>query len=883
MPAPNNERSIFLKPHLWLIKLIGVIVPCRLRADWREEWESELRNREAQLAEWDKLDWSHKLDLLRRSLGAFRDALLLQPRRMEDEMFQDLRYGVRMLLKKPGFTLIAVLTLALGIGANTAIFSFVNNLLLRPLPFSEPEQLVRVYEKRIRQGRIRNPVSGPDFLDWRQQQSVFQQMAAFDNGSANLTGMGEPEQLTGLRITADLLTLLRVSPARGRAFAPEEFKPDSTDAVIVSHGLWQRRFGGKNDIIGQSLTLNGRSRTVVGVMPQEFQFFDKDVEFWSPLFINPQSNRADHAFNVIARLKAGLTLVQAQAEMETIAARLEQQYPDLNTGHNVNVFPLHDETVGNLSHGLWVLMGAVGFLMLIACTNVANLLLARTVVRSREMAIRAALGAHSWRVIRQLLTESLLLATSGGALGLLLGYLGINLLIALSPDNTPRLHEVRLDFTVLGFTLLLSLVTGIIFGLLPAFQSAKPDLTEALKESNRGSVAAFQRHRARSLLVIAEVAIALVVLTGAGLMVRSFVQLRAVNPGFNQENVLTVQLSLVGSKHRGPQMQTAFVERALERLGTLPGAQSAGAVVALPFGRFPGGGRGFEIENRPQQPDEIRNARFNSCSPNYFRTLDTPLLKGRDFTARDAQGEPEVAIINESMARRYWQAEDPLGHRIRLTGNNPWRTIVGVVGDVHSKELKVEPGPEMFFPFQQSPFPVFSLMVRAVDDPKSLIGAVRSEIRGIDPDLPVSEIATMEELVTVSIAPQRLNTFLIGLFSALALTLAAIGIYGVMSYAVTQRTQEIGIRLALGAKPDDVLKLVVKQGMALVLIGIAVGLTASFGLTRLLKTLLFTVSPTDPLTFTVIPLSLTLVALFACYLPARRAAKVDPLIALRAE
>jgi putative ABC transport system permease protein len=864
-----------------LIRFIGVIVPRRFRARFSQEWEAELEYREELLARWDRLDWRNKLELLWRSLGAFWDALWLQRQRWEDEMIQDLRFGFRMLLKNPGFTLVAILTLALGIGANTAIFSFVNCVLLRPLPFDQPEQLVRVYEKRIRQGRMRNPASGPDFLDWRQQQSVFQQMAAFDNWSSNLTGMGEPEQLNGLAVTADLFTLLRVNPARGRAFAPEDFKPDSAGVITLSDGLWRRRFGAREDIIGQTLTLDGRSHTVVGVLPRGFQFFNKEIEFWVPLNINPQGNRAAHSLNVIARLKSGVTVGRAQAEMETIASRLEQQYPDMNTGHNVNVFPLRDETVGQVSRGLWVLMSAVGFLMLIACANVANLLLARTAVRKREMAIRAALGGGPWRVIRQLLTESLLLAASGGALGLLLGYLGIDLLIALSPDNTPRLDEVRLDFTALGFTLLLSLLTGIIFGALPAFQAARPDLTETLKESNRASAAGFRHNRARSLLVIAEVAITLVVLTGAGLMVRSFARLLAVNPGFDPENVLTVQLSLLGSKYREPQMQAAFVERALERLATLPGVQSAGAVVAPPFGRFPGGSRGFEIENRPQQPNEIRNARFNACSPNYFGALNTRLLKGRDFTARDAQGRPGVAIINERMARRYWPDEDPLGQRIRITGADSWRTVVGVVEAAHSARLEVEPGPEMFYPLAQSPFPFLSLMARAADDPKNLIAAVRSEIHVIDPDLPVSGIAPLDELVAVSIAPQRLNTFLIGLFSALALTLAAVGIYGVMSYAVTQRTQEIGIRMALGARPRDALKLVVKQGMALTLLGVVIGLAASFGLTRLLETLLFGVSATDPVTFAVIPLLLAFIALLACYLPARHATKVDPLTALR--
>ncbi|MEW6735010.1 MAG: ABC transporter permease [Acidobacteriota bacterium] len=795
--------------------------------------------------------------------------------------WQDLRYGIRMLLNKPGFTSIIVITLALGIGANTAIFSFVNSVLLRPLPFDQPEQLVRVYEKRIRQGRMRNPASGPDFLDWQQQQTVFQQIAAFTTLSANLTGADEPEQLTGLAVTSDLFKLLRVEPLQGRTFLPEEFKPDPTDAVILSYSLWQRRFAAKDDIIGQALILNGRRHTIVGVMPRGFQFFDKRVEFWSPLLINAQGNRAGHFLDVIARLKPGVTVEQAQTELQTIASRLEQQYQE-NTGHSVNVFPLHNEIIGQVSQGLWVLMSAVGFLMLIACANVANLLLAQITIRKREMAIRAALGANRWRVIRQLLTESLLLAGFGGALGLLLGFWGIDLLIALSPDNTPRLDEVSVDFRVMGFTLLLSLLTGIIFGLLPAIQAAKSDLTKALKESSHTSANSFQRNRARNLLVIAEVAIALVVLAGAGLMIRSFVQLRAVNPGFNPENVLTIQFSLLGSRYREEPIQAAFIEQSLERLGALPGVQSIGAVVALPFGKITGT-RGFQIENNTPQSGEIRNASFNLCSHNYFRTLNIPLLNGRDFTAQDVQGQPEVVIINEHMARHYWPDEDPLGKRIRITGEGPWRTIVGVVGNVHSTKLELEPGPEMFYPLLQSPFPQLSLTLRTSNDPKSLIDIIRSEIREIDADLPVSNIVLLNELIAESIAPQRLNTFLIGVFSVLALLLAAIGIYGVVAYGVTQRTHEIGIRMALGAQTSTVLKLVVKQGMTLALIGVVLGLGTAFALTRLIKTLLFGVSATDPLTFIIIALLLLLVALLACWIPARRATKVNPMIALRFE
>jgi putative ABC transport system permease protein len=800
-----------------------------------------------------------------------------------ESLIRDIRYGARALVRRSGLVFVAVMTLALGIGANTAIFSVVNSVLLSPLPYKDPDRLVRVYEKRPQLGRTRNVASAPDFIDWRAENQVFDRIAAWTGWGVNLTGEGgDPERISGAVITADLFPLLGVEPLHGRTFLPEEDGPgDRGFVVILSHGLWQRRFGGDPNIVGKTVTLNTRILTVVGVMPPGFQFPTADAEIWAPLGLDPADpgNRGMHFLDVVARLKPGVTIEQAQAEMDAIAGRLEQQYP-VNIGHGVNLFPLFDETVGNVRPGLIVLLVAVGFVLLIACANVANLLLSRAASRRKEMAIRAALGASRMRLIRLSLTESLLLALAGGAAGLLVAIWGVDGLIAISPADTPRLDEIRIDSRVLIFTLAVTLLTGLVFGLIPALQTSRAEMADSLKEGGRalGSV----RNRARSFLVVSEVALSLLLLVGAGLMINSFIRLSSLNPGFNPEKVLTMMLNLPGSKYREPHQQVAFMQQVTSGLSEIPGVESAGIVNSLPFGGgF--GSRYFQIEGRPPQPPgQGLNANFNLSGPGYFRTLGIPVLRGRDFSDQDTQGRPEVAIINAEMARQFWPDEDPLGQRIRI-GDSPWRTIIGVVGDTRQSKLDVEPRQEMFYPLLQSPSLFMTLTVRTSGEPKEFVSAVRDRIRSMDANLPLYSIRTMNERLAESVAPQRLTLLLMALFAIVAIMLAAIGIYGVISYNVAQRTHEIGIRMAIGAKTSDVLRLFVRQGMALAALGMALGLGAALSLTRLMASLLYGVSARDPMTFTVVTLLLALVAFAACYIPARRATRVDPIVALRHE
>ncbi|HSE97257.1 MAG TPA: ABC transporter permease, partial [Blastocatellia bacterium] len=629
-----------------------------------------------------------------------------------ETFIRDIRYGARALVRRSGLALMAVITLALGIGANTAIFSVVNSVLLNPLPFKDPDRLVRVYEKRLQLGRLRNVASAPDFIDWRAQNEVFESMGAWVDWGANLTNEGaEPERIDGAVITADLFPLLGVQPLLGRTFLPEEDGPgDRGFVLITSHGLWQRRFGGDPDIIGKTVTLNTRSFNIIGVMPRGFQFPNPDAEIWAPLGLNPAApgNRGSHYLDVLARLKPGVTLEQAQAEMDAIAARLEQQH-QVNTGHGVNLFPLFDETVGQIRPALIVLLAAVGFVLLIACVNVANLLLSRAAARRKEMAIRSALGASRMRLIRLLLTESLLLALAGGATGLLVAVWGVDGLIAISPPDTPRLDEIRIDGRVLAFTLSVTFLTGIVFGLIPALQASRTDMTDSLKEGGRAL--GLIRNRTRSFLVISEVALSLLLLVGAGLMINSFIRLSSLNPGFNPDNVLTMMFNLPSSKYREPHQQAAFMQQVTSGVTEIPGVESAGVVIILPFG---GGGasRYFQIEGRPPQPPgQGLNANFNLSGPGYFRTMGIAVLRGRDFSDSDTLGRPEVAIINAEMARQFWPDEDPLGQRIRI-GNDPWRTVIGIIGDTRQSKLDVEPRQEMYYPVLQSPSLFMTLAVR---------------------------------------------------------------------------------------------------------------------------------------------------------------------------
>ncbi len=800
-----------------------------------------------------------------------------------EAIIQDIRYGFRMLLKNRSFTIIAMFALALGIGANTAIFSVVNAVLLRPLPYQDPAQIMTVLQKES------GPVAPANFLDWRKQQSVFESIAAAQYWSPSLTGLDRPEQLTALQLTADMFHLLGVSPALGRTFSDGEDQPGNERVVVLSNRLWQRRFGGDSNIINQQITLDGQSYTIIGVMPKDFQFapfWATRAEMWAPLNLAPRINdRNGQSLRIFARLNQGVTREQAQAEMDAINQRLEQQYPESNKGLQFFVDPLHEKVVGKTRPALLILLGAVCFVLLIACANVANLMMARATARQKEIAVKTALGASRSRIVRQLLTESVMLATAGGAAGLLLAQWGISGLLALSPANLPRAQTISLDGYVLCFTLAISILTGLLFGLVPALQASKLDLNESLKEGGRSSTEGRRRNRVRRLLVISEIALALVLLVGGGLMIRSFLRLQSVDSGFNPRNVLTMIVSLAGSEHSTGPKRAAFFNQLLERVEGLPGVQSASAINHLPLAGDIWG-IGFTIEGRPAPlPGEGLAAVYRIVRPKYFQTMGATLVAGRDFTERDNDTAPGVVIINEAMARRHWPGEDPIGKRITVTLNDTApREIVAVVKDVKQGDWTAKPLPEIYLPYLQATSPRYlTLVVRTSSDPMRLAAAVQSEVWTIDKNLPVSEIMSMEDAISASIAQQRFNMLLLGIFAAVALVLAIVGIYGVMSYSVTQRTHEIGIRMALGARSSDVLRMIVGQGMVLVAVGIGVGLVGAFLLTRLMESLLFGVSVTDPLTFIAISIVLAGVALGACFIPARRATKVDPMIALRYE
>ncbi|HYP29748.1 MAG TPA: ABC transporter permease [Blastocatellia bacterium] len=805
------------------------------------------------------------------------------------ELAQDLRYGARMLVKSRGFTFIAVITLALGIGATTAIFSVVNTVLLKPLPFKESDRLVIVWEEGTAQGFPRNSVSAANYIDWRDQNQVFEGMSILGRMNFNLTGVGEPERIDGRRVSANLFDLLGVKLRLGRAFLPEEDQPGSNRVVILSHGLWQRRFGSDANIIGQPLTLNGQSFTVVGVMPPQFQFPSPQDELWVPIAFTSQeaANRGNNSYEVIARMKPGVMPEQAQAEMNTIAARLKQQYPDVVKSNGSVVIPLHEQLMGDIKPALLVLLGAVGFVLLIACANVANLLLARAAVRQKEIAVRIALGAGRLRLIRQFLIESVLLAALGGAGGLLLALWGVSLLKAFIPENLPQVQAITVDASVLIFTLLISLLTGLIFGLAPALQSSKVNLNETLKEGGRDSASGSHGNRIRGLLVIAEVAVSLVLLIGAGLFINSFVRLLNVDAGFRADNLLTINVVLPEMKYPDQARRTAFYSDLLSRIEALPGVQSAAVTNYIPL-TLQGDTFGISIEGRPDPgPAERPDVVTRVISPKYFSTMGIELLQGREFGEEDRVDSPRVAVISETMARRLWPGEDPVGKRIKPGPPDspvPWRTIIGVVKDVRQFELNANPKLQMYYCYVQPAFFVPSyLVVRTDVEPASLAAAVRGAVWEIDKDQPVSNIRTMKEVLSESIARQRFSMLLLGIFAAVALVLAAVGIYGVMSYSAAQRTREIGIRMALGAQSRDVLRLAIGQGMKMALVGVAVGLTGAFALTRLIESLLFGVSTTDPATFALVTFLLIAAALLACYIPARRATRVDPLVALRYE
>jgi putative ABC transport system permease protein len=800
---------------------------------------------------------------------------------------QDLRYSFRLLLKNPGFTIVAVLTLALGIGANTAIFSVVNSLLLRPLPYPDAQQLVWIWGTNPKNDIPQEAASAPDFADWKSRNQSFAEMAAFSRTALILNTEGEPERLLGGAVTDGFFSVLRAQPKMGRVFLPEEDRPGANRVVILSERLWQRRFGADPHIIEKSITLTGNPYTVVGVMGADFlnpRPGDlQPAELWVPLRLNyATAGRRSDFLGVIARLKPGLTLVQAQTEMTTIASNLEEQYPTTNDGWSAKVLTLHERFVGDVSRTLLVLMGAVCFLLLIACANVANLLLVRASSRRKEIAIRAAMGASRMRLTRQLLTESLVLSLFGGALGLLSAVWGLNILVSFIPGNLPRLSEIALDNRAMIFTLSISLLTGIVFGLIPALQASTPSLNDCLKEGGKEAASLGGSNRIRNVFAIVEVALALVLLAGAGLMMKSFLKLQDVNPGFDPNRVVTMQVQLPSSRYKEEVQLANYGTQLLEKIATMPGVEAAALVSDVPLS---GGGDilAFSIEGISRSPsDPIQDADAHVVSPDYFKTLGIQLKGGALFSSQDLINSPGVVVISETMAKRYWGDEDPIGKRISTDGEK-WMKIIGIVADVRHKTLNKEPYPQMYAPIAQNPRRTLTILARSSTDPASIIPALRHQVRELDANVPVFNVRTMEQILADFIAPPRFNAMLIVLFAVLALLLAAVGIYGVISYGVTQRRHEIGIRMALGARPAEILKMVVGQGLKLVLIGIGLGLVAVFLLTRLLSKLLFEVSATDPITFVLVSLILTGVALLACLVPARRAAKTDPMVALRYE
>jgi putative ABC transport system permease protein len=852
--------------------------------------EAEAEARAAQGYDWRLLECELSRAVQPLAARAWRPSLELIERRgglRMELLLQDLRIGARMLFKNPGFTLIAVLTLALGIGANTAIFSVVNAVLLRPLPYQEPQQLVMVWETD--ENNAPTLVAPANFTDWSEQSQSVVNLAAIRGWDANLTGAGEPERLRGAQATADLFKALGVQPLVGRAFLPGEDQEGSPRVVVLSYGLWRRRFGADASVVGKDIMINGLNRTVVGVMPPDFKLpmltaraAPTKSELWTPwvMSANYRKRRDLGQLSVIARLKPGVTAAQAQAELSAISAR--QPRPETGVRPGAQVIPLHDNLVGDVRQALLVLLGAVGFVLLIACANVANLLLTRSAARRQEIAIRAALGADRWRVIQQLLTESLLLALSGGVLGLWLASWSTVALVALSPENLPRADEIGVDWRVLGFTCALSLLTGLVFGLAPAWQSSRLDLHTTLKESGRGLPGG--RGRLSDLLVVSELALALALLAGAGLFVNSFWRLSRVDAGFEAAHALTLQVSLPGAKYPESAQQIAFFDQVIARVGALPGVQAVGVASAIPLTGWQNQ-TPFLAEGRQElsQQEEL-----DTVSPDYFRAMGIPLQAGRAFNEQDQFNAPRVVIVSQGLARRYWPGENPVGKRLRFPGspNEPWRTIVGVVGDIKQASLAGEATREYYLPHRQDNWGFTSsmtLVVRATVEPSGLIGAVSEQVRAVDKDLPIYNVKTMAQLRAQSAAASRFQTLLLGSFAAIALLLAAVGIYGVMAYAVARRTQELGLRLALGAQAGDVLKLVLARGLKLIFLGVAIGLLAALALTRWLETLLFGVRPTDPLTFGAIALVLIVIALLACWIPARRATKVDPLTALRHE
>jgi predicted permease len=807
------------------------------------------------------------------------------------DLGQDLRFGLRTLIKNLGFTIVAVIALALGIGANSAIFSVVNAILLRPLPYKGPDQLVVIWENATHLGFPKDTPSPANFLDWRQQSTVFEGMSAFAERSFNLTGVGEPERLEGRRVSANLFDVLGVKPIIGRTFVAEEDQP-GTKVVLLNESLWKRRFSSDPGVIGRAVNLNGEPYTVVGVLPHTVRLPTSGNwrdQVWVPLAFPSEeaASRSAHYLEVIARMKPGVTLPKAQAEMDTIAARLAQQYPETNTRIGAVVRPLHEEIVGKMKSPLLILLGAVAFVLLIACANVANLLLARAAVRQKEIALRLALGANRMRLTKQLLVESVLLSLVGGVVGLGLAYFGLNVLTRFIPHDVAQADTITIDAKVLLFTLAVAVITGLIFGLVPASQASHFNLNETLKEGGRDSGAGARGKRLRNSLVIAEVAISFILLVGAGLLINSFVHLRNLDPGFCADHLLALNVDLSEVKYPDTQRRTTFFAEVTRRVQTLPGVQSIAVAGNLPL-TINGDSTFIAVEGIPDPPvDQWPDVIYRTVGHGYFATMGIPLVRGRDFNDQDTLDTTPVVVISEKTAKHYWPNEDPIGKRLKpgaTTNTTPWRTVIGVVKDVRQNDFIAEPKMQMYFSYRQMKDLVANaLVVRTSVDPLSLGTSVRNAIWSVDKDQTVANIDSMEHIVAGAVARQRFSMLLLAIFAGLALALAAVGIYGVMSYSVAQQTREIGIRIALGAQRGDVLRMTVKEGLKLVGAGLLIGLISAFVLTRVMESLLFGISATDPGTFGIICVVLLLVAALASYIPALRATTVDPMVALRAQ
>ena len=817
-----------------------------------------------------------------------REPVVLGTRRknMIGDLLQDLRYGARSLRRNPGFTSIAVITLALGIGANTAIFSVVNGVLLRPLPYPEPDRLMMVHGISLQDAQGKSPLCQADFLDWKSQNQVFESLSGFSSNRFNYTGGESPEQIEGAWVTSDFFATIGVQPALGRAFLPDEDLPKSPWTVVISDGFWRRPLGATPNMIDQQITLNARAFTIVGVMPPGFSFPEKDTELWAAEKLAP-GRRGPYYIWGLGRLNRGATPGQAQSEMDTIARRVQDQINSPNRDWTWTSVSLAERIVGKIRPALLVLLAAVVFVLLIACANIASLLLGRATAREKEMSVRIALGASRARLLRQLLTESLLLSAIGMVAALPLAIWGVQLLVAMSPADFPRLQEINIDGRVLGVTLLLAAVCGLIFGLAPALQSSRLNLNESLKEGSRGGGDGTGRRRMRNALVVTEIAFSLMLLVGAGLMTKSFLKLQSVSPGFKPDQILTMHLTLPRAKYDSDEKITSYYRQLIERVTSVRGVEAAGLSISLPPNNLEVSDS-FSIEGKPWPPGSSEPiVPIVLISPEYFAALGVPLLQGRGFNATDKQGSPLVVIINQTLAERYFPDESPIGKRLKVGGADrpraPWMEIVGVVGDLKYSGLDARPEPTYYTPLAQDTWRAAYLVVRAAMNPTNLTPAIREQIWALDKDMPIAKVATMERLLADSVAEPRFRTLLLGIFAALALVLASVGTYGVISYSVTRRTREIGIRMAMGAQAGDVSNLVIRQGMLLALIGVSIGLAGSFALTRLMESLLFEVSTTDRWIFAGGSVLLISVSVLACWIPARRASRVDPMAALRCE